>query len=118
MVVVNVTTTLSKDEVRILKEAYPKINDILREYIMTITSNPEEFHITETPQFKRAVTRLEYELSERHKKRLNGGYRAFIMPKIPMSRVKELAREVNVSPPILLNFVDDDLKRLELKGYK
>ena len=55
MVVVNVTTTLSKDEVRILKEAYPKINDILREYIMTITSNPEEFHITETPQFKRAV---------------------------------------------------------------
>ena len=57
MVVVNVTTTLSKDEVRILKEAYPKINDILREYIMTITSNPEEFHITETPQFKRAVTR-------------------------------------------------------------
>ena len=46
----NVTTTLSKEEVRILKESYPKINDILREYIMTITSNPETFHITETPQ--------------------------------------------------------------------
>ena len=118
MVVVNVTTTLSKDEVRILKEAYTKINDILREYIMTITSNPEEFHITETPQFKRAVTRLEYELSERHKKRLNGGYKAFIMPKVPMSRVKELAREVNVSPRLLLNYVNEDLKRLELKGYK
>ena len=118
MVVVNVTTTLSKDEVRILKESYPKINDILREYIMTITSNPETFHITETPQFKRAVTRLEYELSERHKKRLNGGYKAFIMPKVPMSRVKELAREVNVSPKILLNYVNEDLKRLELKGYK
>ena len=114
----NITGTLSKEEVRVLKEAYPKINDILREYIMTITSNPEEFHITETPQFKRAVTRLEYELSERHKKRLNSGYKAFIMPKIPMSRVKELAREVNVAPRILLNFVDEDLKRLELKGYK
>lgn len=118
MVVVNVTTTLSKDEVRILKESYPKINDILREYIMTITSNPEEFHITETPQFKRAVHILECELSDRHKKRINGGYKAFIMPKVPMSRVKELAREVNVSPPILLNYVNEDLKRLELKGYK
>lgn len=114
----NVTTTLSKEEVRVLKESYPKINDILREYIMTITSNPEEFHITETPQFKRAVTRLECELSDRHKKRLEGGYKAFIMPKVPMSRVKELAREVNVAPRILLNFVDEDLKRLELKGYK
>lgn len=114
----NVTTTLSKDEVRILKESYPKINDILREYIMTITSNPETFHITETPQFKRAVHILECELSDRHKKRLEGGYKAFIMPKVPMSRVKELAREVNVSPRLLLNYVNEDLKRLELKGYK
>ena len=118
MVVLNVTTTLTKDEVRILKESYPKINDILRGYIRTITSNPETFHITETPQFKMAVYVLECELSERHQKRLEGGYKAFIMPKISMSRVKELAREVNVSPRLFLNFVDEDLKRLELKGYK
>ena len=70
------------------------------------------------PMWDLAAHILECELSDRHKKRLNGGYKAFIMPKIPMSRVKELAREVNVSPRLLLNYVNEDLKRLELKGYK